>query len=67
MTAIVKIDNRKKANSHEWFLGKYGFGEYTKSKYMYFTDAYSTLNDQGLYYMVKYMDKHQNCVCTTGM
>eukprot|EP01084_Bolivina_argentea_P275435 469733_1 len=68
VTTIIKIDNRKKANSHEWFLGKYGFAEWYKCEYMYFTDAYSTLNDDGLYRMVKHMarKKNRDVVCCTG-
>ena len=41
VTTIMKIDNRKKANSHQWFMGRKGFGEYTQSEYMFFTDAYA--------------------------
>eukprot|EP01084_Bolivina_argentea_P257754 434328_1 len=57
VTTVLKIDNRKKANSHEWFLGEYGFGEWVKCDYMYFTDAYSTINKEGLYKMVMHMNK----------
>ena len=68
VTTIIKIDNRKKANSHEWFLGRYGFAEWCKCDYMFFTDAYSTLNEEGLYEFVKHMKKPKNkdVVCCTG-
>eukprot|EP01083_Nonionella_stella_P268571 907984_1 len=68
VTTIIKIDNRKKANSHEWFIGKYGFAEWCQCDYMYFTDAYSTLNPRGLYQMVMHMNdsKNQDVVCCTG-
>eukprot|EP01084_Bolivina_argentea_P059926 109475_1 len=60
VTTIIKIDNRKKANSHEWFIGKYGFAEWCQCDYMYFTDAYSTLNPRGLYQMVMHMNDTKN-------
>ena len=68
VTTIIKIDNRKKANSHDWFLGRYGFAEWCKCDYMFFTDAYSTLNEEGLYKMVMHMKKSKNhdVVCCTG-
>ena len=33
---------------------------------MFFTDAYSTLNQEGLYEMAKYMDDSPTVCCTTG-
>ena len=66
LTTIVKIDNRKKANSHQWFLGEYGFGEWTRCTYMYFTDAYSSLNEKGLFQMVNHMNKNPTVTCCTG-
>eukprot|EP01084_Bolivina_argentea_P104605 187297_1 len=68
VTTIIKIDNRKKANSHQWFLGQYGFAEWCDCDYMYFTDAYSTMNEKCLYKMIKYMSKTKNkdVICCTG-
>ncbi len=34
ITLMIKRDNRKKHNSHEWFLGESGFGKYYKPEYL---------------------------------
>lgn len=35
ITLIIKKDNRKKHNSHEWFLGESGFVNYYRPKYLF--------------------------------
>ena len=67
LSAVIKIDNRNKGNSYEWFFGRFGFCEYIKSEYMCFMDTYTTMNDEGLYHMIKYMDKHPKCGFTSGI
>jgi cellulose synthase/poly-beta-1,6-N-acetylglucosamine synthase-like glycosyltransferase len=66
ITMIIKIDNRKKHNSHEWFMGKNGFGESMKSKYMFCTDAFTMFNKSCLYHLVNYMDHNENVSVATG-
>ena len=39
MTLLVKADNRKKHNSHEWFFGENGFVDCKKCRYVFFTDV----------------------------
>lgn len=66
ITLIVKKDNRKKHNSHEWFLGESGFMAYYRPKYAFCTDC-STLFHKGcLMKLVDYMEKHPDCAVCTG-
>ena len=41
LTLLIKMDNRRKHNSHEWFLGKSAFAEASCVKYLFFTDAFT--------------------------
>jgi len=66
LTLIIKMDNRKKHNSHEWFMGHNGFAEAMKSKYMFCTDAFTLYQKSCLYHLVKYMDLNDNVSVATG-
>ena len=66
VTLIIKIDNRKKHNSHEWFMGHSGFGEYIQAKYLYCTDAGTIFNEACLYHMIDHMDRNDNVSVATG-
>lgn len=50
ITVIVKLDNRRKHNSHQWFLA--GFGEAYKS-----TATYLFLTDTGTYFAPQCLSK----------
>ena len=66
ITMIIKIDNRKKHNSHEWFMGKSGFGETMKAKYLFCTDAGTNFHNSCLYHLINKMDKNPSVSVTTG-
>ena len=66
ITMIIKLDNRRKHNSHEWFIGKSGFTEKMESKYSLCTDAFTLFNKTCLYHLISYMDKHDNVCAATG-
>ncbi len=66
ISMIIKIDNRKKHNSHEWFLGKSGFGEIIKAKYLYCTDAGTDFHKTCLYHLINHMDNHPTVSVSTG-
>ena len=66
LTLIIKIDNRRKHNSHEWFLGHNGFAEAFQSQYVFCTDAYTLFDQQTMYELVTYLDKHDDCCGVTG-
>lgn len=66
LSLMIKINNRRKHNSHEWFLGKNGFGETINSKYLFLTDAFTLFNDTCLYHLVKQLDKEKNLSAITG-
>lgn len=66
LTLLVKIDNRRKHNSHEWFLGKSAFAEASRAKYLFFTDAFTLFGESCLYHLVNKLDLDPNCSATTG-
>ena len=66
LTLVVKIDNRRKHNSHEWFMAKSGFAESVNSKYMFFTDAFTLFGPTCLYHLVNTLDNNETYSAATG-
>lgn len=66
MTWLVKINNRRKHNSHEWFLGKSGFAETINAKYLLLTDAFTLFSESCLYYLVRHLEEDPSLVAVTG-
>ena len=66
ITLIIKIDNRRKHNSHEWFMHKNGFGQAIHAKYLFMTDAFTLFNDTCLFHLIKQMDNDNNLSAVTG-
>jgi cellulose synthase/poly-beta-1,6-N-acetylglucosamine synthase-like glycosyltransferase len=66
VSLIIKINNRRKFNSHKWFMAKGGFAESINPMYCFLTDAKTYYNKFLLYHLVKSMDKDSNMVATTG-
>ena len=66
ITMIIKLDNRRKHNSHEWFIGHNGFAEKMESKYLLCTDAFTLFNTTAIYHLVNYLEKNPKCAAVTG-
>jgi hypothetical protein len=66
ISLIIKINNRRKHNSHEWFLGESGFAESVKAKYLFMTDAFTFYHKTCLYHLVNDLDQHPNIAAVTG-
>lgn len=66
ITLVVKIDNRRKHNSHEWFMAKGGFAQSMNAKYLFFTDAFTTFGNTCLYHLVDTLDKNESYSAATG-
>lgn len=66
ITLMIKINNRRKHNSHEWFLAKTGFAEAVNAKYLFLTDAFTFYSKKCLYYLVNELDKDNNLSSVTG-
>lgn len=66
ITLIIKTKNRRKHNSHEWFLGKSGFAESVNPEYVYLTDAFTLYNKWMLYHLVKSLDENRDMIGVTG-
>jgi len=64
VSTLVKFDNRRKHNSHEWYLR--AFGKQYPSRYMYLTDVGTTADKHCLPRLVNYMDKNTDYVAVTG-
>ncbi len=66
ISLVIKLDNRKKHNSHEWFLRENGFIEASGSKYFLCTDAFTIFHYTCLYHLIYEMDNNDNVVVATG-
>lgn len=66
ISLIVKINNRRKHNSHEWFMARSGFAQATNAEYMFMTDAFTLFNPTCLYHLVTYMDDNEEYAAVTG-
>lgn len=66
ITLLIKINNRKKHNSHEWFLGRSGFAEAVNAEYLFLTDAFTYFNETCLYHLVHHLDRCKNVSAVTG-
>lgn len=66
ITLIIKSQNHRKHNSHEWFFGDNSFGESINSEYLFLTDAFTLYNKTCLYHLIKTLDDDPNCVAVTG-
>ena len=66
ITLVIKANNRRKHNSHEWFLGRNGFADATNAKYLFLTDAFTLYSHSCLYYLVKDLDRNSSLSGVTG-
>lgn len=66
ITVIIKANNRRKHNSHEWVLAESGFAEATRGKYLFLTDAFTLYSEKCLYYLVKDLDRNKHLSGVTG-
>jgi cellulose synthase/poly-beta-1,6-N-acetylglucosamine synthase-like glycosyltransferase len=66
ITLIVKRDNRRKHNSHEWFLGAGGFAECYKNQYLFATDCATLYHPQCIVNLLRYIDSHPDVSVVTG-
>ncbi|XWV24676.1 hypothetical protein QJ856_gp1107 [Tupanvirus deep ocean] len=66
ISLVVKINNRRKHNSHEWFFGKNGFADCINPEYLFFTDAFALYNNWCIYHLCRSLDKNPKLVATTG-
>lgn len=66
ITVIIKIHNRRKHNSHEWFFGKNGFGDCINTEYLFFTDAFAMYSNWCIFHLVKSLDRNSQMVAVTG-
>ena len=66
ITLVIKTDNRKKHNSHEWFLAKNGFAKTVNAKYLFLTDAFTLYATNCLFYLTKDLDRNIKLSGVTG-
>mmetsp|Transcript_878 Transcript_878/g.2656 ORF Transcript_878/g.2656 Transcript_878/m.2656 type:complete len:708 (+) Transcript_878:298-2421(+) len=64
VSALIKLDNRRKHNSHEWFLR--AFSLTYPAKYLFFTDVGTTADKHCIPRLAAYMDTNPEYVATTG-
>ena len=66
VTLLVKGDNRRKHNSHIWFLAPGGFGPSTNARLYFLTDGGTMYKPDCLLQLYNYMFDHKNAVACTG-
>lgn len=66
ITLMVKKDNRKKHNSHEWFFSSAGFCGAYNPKYCFATDCSTMFAPDCLNKLINKIRLEQNCVVVTG-
>eukprot|EP01114_Cavostelium_apophysatum_P023119 TRINITY_DN860_c0_g1_i1.p1 TRINITY_DN860_c0_g1~~TRINITY_DN860_c0_g1_i1.p1 ORF type:complete len:978 (-),score=270.57 TRINITY_DN860_c0_g1_i1:159-3092(-) len=66
ITLIVKRDNRRKHNSHEWFFGQNGFAEFYKHEYLFATDCGTLFEPDCLYSLLSHMENNPSVSVATG-
>lgn len=66
ITLVIKANNRRKHNSHEWFLARSGFAEASMAKYLFLTDAFTFYEKDCLYHLTKELDRNPKLSGVTG-
>lgn len=66
LTLIIKINNRRKHNSHEWFMGHGGFGEAVNAEYLFYTDANTHFSRTCMYHLIDALDRDKGLCSATG-
>lgn len=66
ITLVIKANNRRKHNSHEWFLSKTGFAEAVNAEHLFLTDAFTLYADNCLYYLSTDLDNNEKLSGVTG-
>mmetsp|Transcript_85050 Transcript_85050/g.214300 ORF Transcript_85050/g.214300 Transcript_85050/m.214300 type:complete len:462 (-) Transcript_85050:564-1949(-) len=64
ITVVLKVDNRKKHNSHDLFFR--GFADHLNAKYAFATDCGTLFEPDCLRCILKKMDSDPTCVACTG-
>ena len=68
---VLKVNNRKKHNSHQWILSNNGFisgynNDNNNNSYILLSDCGTIFDKDSLKKIIKYMGKNPNCVGCTG-
>ncbi len=66
ITLIIKIQNRRKHNSHEWGLAKNGFAETMDAEYIFLTDAFTLYSESCLWHLIRMLDADPKLSAVTG-
>ena len=66
ITLMIKLDTRGKHNSREWFLGRSGFAEAYRSRYLMMTNAFTLFDIKCLWALTNYLDRNPRCSVVTG-
>jgi len=64
LSFIVKVDNRRKHNSHEWFFN--AFVRSKKPQYMFLTDAFTKFEPSTIRNLIDEMEKDKSISVATG-
>jgi cellulose synthase/poly-beta-1,6-N-acetylglucosamine synthase-like glycosyltransferase len=66
LALVIKKDNRKKHNSHQWFFSADGYCGNIGAEFCFATDCATMFDERCLYHLVRVMEKTPSCVVCTG-
>lgn len=66
MSLVVKKDNRKKHNSHQWFFSTDGYCGAMNPEFCFATDCSTLFEEDCLFLLLKKMLEEKKCVVCTG-
>jgi cellulose synthase/poly-beta-1,6-N-acetylglucosamine synthase-like glycosyltransferase len=66
LALVLKMKNRKKHNSHEWFFSENGYCATISPEFCFATDCATQFHEDCLERLVDKMDKEESCAVCTG-
>ncbi|MDP2435334.1 MAG: hypothetical protein Q8P67_06290, partial [archaeon] len=67
MTLVAKLDNRRKYNSHMWFLAPHGFVSTLGSPTCFLTDCGTLFHERAIALLIDHMHTHPHTVVVSGL
>jgi hypothetical protein len=61
ITLIIKKDNRKKHNSHQWFFSPHGFCGAMNPEFCFATDSATQFDEKCIKLLIDVMQQEENC------
>ena len=67
ITLVAKLDNRRKHNSHMWFLAPHGFASAIESPLCFLTDCGTLFHERSIVNLIHHMHAHPHAIAVSGI